>query len=87
MCTLEELRKQIEQTDAYIIEKLAQRQELAKQIGEIKSKIGKKIVDHQREKKLFLYYEELSTQYHLQQEFVTRLFKIIISNSKKVQKQ
>lgn len=41
MCTLEELRKQIEQTDAYIIEKLAQRQELAKQIGEIKSKTGK----------------------------------------------
>ncbi|KTC83486.1 chorismate mutase [Legionella cincinnatiensis] len=87
MCTLEELRKQIEQTDAYIIEKLAQRQELAKQIGEIKSKEGKKIIDRQREKKLFIYYEELSNQYHLQQDFVARLFKIIIANSKKVQKQ
>ncbi|HAT7743677.1 TPA: chorismate mutase, partial [Legionella pneumophila] len=28
----------------------------------------------------------LSRQYHLQQDFVNQLFKIIISNSKKVQK-
>nr|WP_237579029.1 chorismate mutase [Legionella pneumophila] len=42
MSTIEELRKQIEQTDAYIIEKLAQRQELAKQIGALKAKEGKK---------------------------------------------
>lgn len=86
MSTIEELRKQIEQTDAYIIEKLAQRQELSKQIGALKSKEGKKIVDRLREKKLFEYYEHLSKEYHLQQEFVNRLFKIIILNSKKVQK-
>lgn len=86
MYTLEELRKQIEQTDAYIIEKLAIRQELAKQIGEIKSRNGTKIVDRAREEQLFHYYAELSHHYHLQQEFVNRLFKIIIANSKKVQK-
>lgn len=42
MYTLEELRKQIEQTDACIIEILAKRQELSKQIGALKSKEGKK---------------------------------------------
>ncbi|WBV72805.1 chorismate mutase [Legionella pneumophila] len=50
MSTIEELRKQIEQTDAYIIEKLAQRQELSKQIGALKAKEGKKIIDRLREK-------------------------------------
>lgn len=42
MPTLEELRKQIEQTDACIIEILAKRLELSKQIGALKSKEGKK---------------------------------------------
>lgn len=85
MDTLEELRKQIEQADARIIEVLAKRQELSKQIGVLKSKEGKKIVDRSREKKLFEYYEHLSRQHHLQEEFINRLFKIIISNSRKVQ--
>ncbi|MCW8398621.1 chorismate mutase [Legionella sp. PATHC038] len=86
MPTLEELRKQIEQTDACIIEILAKRQELSKQIGALKSQEGKKVLDRSREKQLFEYYEHLSKQYHLQEEFINRLFKIIISNSRKVQK-
>ncbi|WP_454782621.1 chorismate mutase [Legionella sp. WA2022007384] len=86
MQTLEELRKQIEQTDADLIEILAKRQELSKQIGALKSKEGKKITDRSREKQLFEYYEHLSEQYHLQQEFIYRVFKIIIANSRKVQK-
>ncbi|CAM2973560.1 2-methylcitrate synthase [Legionella steigerwaltii] len=86
MTTLEELRTQIEQTDACIIEILAKRQELSKQIGALKSKEGKKILDRSREKQLFEYYDHLSKQYHLQEEFINRLFKIILSNSRKVQK-
>jgi chorismate mutase len=86
MDTLEELRKQIEQTDACIIEILAKRLELSKQIGALKSKEGKKIVDRSREKQLFEFYEHLSKQYHLPEEFINRLFKIIILNSRKVQK-
>lgn len=86
MDTLEELRKQIEVTDACIIEILAKRQELSKQIGALKSKEGKKIVDRSREKQLFSYYEQLCQQYHLPEEFIHRLFRLIISNSRKVQK-
>ncbi|WP_131793917.1 chorismate mutase [Fluoribacter gormanii] len=86
MNTLEELRKQIEQTDASLIEILAKRQELSKQIGVLKSQEGKKIMDRSREKQLFEYYEHLSKQYHLQEEFINRVFKIIIANSRKVQK-
>ncbi|KTC82298.1 chorismate mutase [Legionella cherrii] len=86
MPTLEELRKQIEQADACIIEILAKRQELSKQIGALKSQEGKKVLDRSREKQLFEYYDHLSKQYHLQEEFINRLFKIIISNSRKVQK-
>ncbi len=86
MSTLEELREQIEEADACIIETLAKRQELSKQIGALKSKEGKKIMDRSREKQLFEYYDHLSKQYHLQEDFINRLFKIIISNSRKVQK-
>ncbi|QMT59096.1 chorismate mutase [Legionella sp. PC997] len=86
MDTLDELRKQIEQADANLIELLAKRQELSKQIGALKSKEGKKITDRSREKQLFEYYGHLSKEYHLQQEFINRVFKIIIANSRKVQK-
>ena len=86
MSTIEQLREQIEHTDADIIKKLAKRQKLAKQIGQLKSEQGKDVVDLLREKILFEFYEELSAKHNLQQTFVKRLFKLIISYSKKVQK-
>lgn len=86
MCTLEELRKKIEQIDANIIEKLAQREELSKQIGQLKSEDGTLVIDSFREKKLFEFYEHLCDKYKLPQAFVKRLFKTIIIHSRTVQK-
>lgn len=86
MLTIEQLRKEIEQTDAVIIETLAKRQELAKQIGQLKAHHGLGIVDPAREKKLFEFYETLSARYHLSHPFVKRLFTLIIAYSRGVQK-
>lgn len=85
MSTIEQLREQIEQADAVIIETLSKRQELSKQIGQLKLNRGREIIDLTREKKLFEFYEDLSERHHLQQTFVKRLFKLIIAHSRKVQ--
>jgi len=85
MPTIDALRKQIEDTDAAIIQQLAKRQELSKQIGQLKSHHGKDIIDSEREEALFAFYETLSEKYHLQASFVKQLFKRIIAHSRKVQ--
>lgn len=85
MLTIEQLRRKIEQGDGVIIETLAKRKELSKQIGQLKSNDGRDIVDHTREKELFELYENLSEKYHLQQTFVKELFKLIIAYSRSVQ--
>lgn len=84
--TIEQLRKKIEQTDASIIEKLAEREELSKQIGRSKLRKGTDIIDPLREKELFEFYGNLCEKYKLPHTFVKRLFKTIITRSRKVQK-
>jgi chorismate mutase len=86
MLKLNQLRMQIKQTDANIIESLAKRQELSKQIGQLKLAQGIELIDLTQEKNLFEFYEKLSEQYNLQKEFVTQVFKIIITYSRMVQK-
>lgn len=86
MKAIEDLRTQIDEIDALIIENLAKRQELSIQIGQLKSIHGKDIVDHSREETLFTYYTHLSEKYHIQASFIKDLFKLIITHSRKVQK-
>lgn len=85
MQTIQQLREKIEQADAVIIEAIARREELSKQIGLLKSAQGQEVVDLTREKELFALYEALSERYHLQLSFVKQVFKLIIAHSRKVQ--
>ncbi len=85
MLTIEQLREKIEQTDTHIIEKLAERQELAKQIGQLKLEEGRDIIDHSQEKRLFEFYDQLCEKHNVQKAFVKKLFKIIIAYSRGVQ--
>ena len=75
MLTIKQLRKKIERTDAKIIEKLAERQELSKKIGQLKLEEGRAIIDLSQEKQLFEFYNSLSEKNQLQQDFVHKLFK------------
>ena len=86
MPTIDQLRKKIERIDTDIIRSLAERQELSKQIGQLKLEEGKEVVDHSQEKKLFEFHKKLSGRYHLEYELVKQLFNIIISYSRMVQK-
>lgn len=86
MHTIEQLREKIQQIDSNIIESLAQRLEISKQIGQLKIDQGKAVTDSLQERKLFNFYEKLSEQHHLHPGFIKKLFKIIILYSKTVQK-
>ena len=85
MITIEELRQEIEHTDAKIIENLVQRQALSKKIGLLKMEEGKEIVDLVQERKLFEFYDKMCEKYGLQRSYVKSLFKIIIHYSRKTQ--
>lgn len=85
--TLEQLREKINQTDTAIIQKLAERQKLSKQVGELKTKTGIAVLDSKREEELMQFYEKLSAQYGIDPEFVKSLFKTIITHSRSLQKK
>ena len=86
MQTLVTLRAQIDEIDSDIIEKLAIRQQLSREIGEIKLNLGMEIIDPPREKELYALYEKLSCEYRLEPGFVKMLFKLIIDYCRKLQK-
>ncbi len=86
MQTLLQLREQINQIDSELIEKLAIRQQLSREIGEIKLRQGMEVINPVREEELYALYETLSLQYGLEPTFVKTLFKLIIEYCRAVQK-
>lgn len=87
MPTIEQLREQIQNTDLDIIKRLACRQDLCKKIAELKKQAGKQVIDRAQEKKNFEFYKSLSKEYAIDPEFVARLFRLIITNSRTIQQQ
>lgn len=86
MATISELRKKINKIDESIIKKLSARKKFAIKIGKIKEKLKIKVTDNKREKELMQFYKKLSNEHELQPEFIKKLFKMIIANSRKLQK-
>jgi chorismate mutase len=86
MLTIKQLRDKIDKIDANIIKKLSQREILSRKIGKLKSKLNKKIIDNKREETLIRRYEKLCSKYQLKSFFIKKLFKLIIVNSRKLQK-
>lgn len=84
--SIDQLREKIDKLDEEIINKIAKRNALSLKIGCIKSEMGITVVDKKREEKLMLRYEKLSKKYHLRTELVKKLFKLVILNSRKLQK-
>lgn len=86
MSTLQQLREQIIKLDEVLIKNLSERQTLCLQIGQIKSLQNLQVFDRAREYHLMELYGTLSNKYHLQEDFVKKLFKLIIEHSRKLQK-
>jgi prephenate dehydratase len=83
---LEQVRSEIERIDAEIIKHLAKRDDLAKQIGQLKTAKGCDVIDLFREQKLFEFYQQLSEKHQLSGSFIKQLFQLIIDHSRQIQK-
>lgn len=82
---VEGLRTEIDRLNADIIEKLAERVEVARQIGEVKHRYGLPIVDRRRESKVYERIRESARKRGLYPEGVVRVFKEIIQLCTEVQ--
>ncbi len=84
--TLQTLRKKINRVDAQLIKLLAQRFAIAKKIGDLKKKHSLTITDAAREKELAKFHTSLEKTYGLSQMFTKSLWKLILEESKRLQK-
>jgi chorismate mutase len=86
MENLKTLREKIDKIDAEIIKKLAVRQKISLKIGLLKSISEKQIKDPVREKKQKQQYEQLCAVCKIDFHFVNKVFKLILSHSRNLQK-
>jgi chorismate mutase len=75
---IEELRKEINRLNTEILEKLAQRVEVAKEIGVVKKRHGLPIVDRGREKRVIEQVKDLALSLGLDANGTERVFREII---------
>ncbi|WP_127529795.1 chorismate mutase [Paenibacillus kobensis] len=75
MATLEDLRKQIDQLDEQIIERLAQRFKLIEEVGKIKAKEDMNVQDVDRESRIFNKVEHLAERYGMDSKAATQLYR------------
>lgn len=82
---LTSLRRQIDKVDGQIVELLAQRQKLVVQVARVKKRQHLPITQVVREKQLLASKRKLAKLHSLNPNFVVRLFKLIITESRQLQ--
>lgn len=82
---LDEIRKQLDETDKKIVDALAKRQDLVREISSLKIDERKEIRDSQREEQLLNKVAELAREAGLDRYFAEQLFKDIIHHSVRFQ--
>ena len=76
---IEELRRTISRLNEELVEKLAERVEVAVRIGSVKRRHSRPIIDRSREEKVHEQIRGLAKERHLDAEAVERVFREIIS--------
>jgi len=84
---IQKLRGDINRLNGEIIELLAERVKIAKQIGDVKKKKGKPVVDIGREAIVYEQVKQLADDMNLDQEGVEKVFKEIIRLSVEAQEE
>ena len=84
---LESLRHQVRDVTAQIMRNVQQRLELAKQIGEIKSRLGIDVKDEKVEHDIRVMVLSLADQMGMDRDFALQLLNILLSESEQVQAQ
>lgn len=83
--TIEEERKKIDKIDNKLIELLAKRLSIVKELGGYKRQNSLEIFDPEREKELILRMEKLARDKQLDPKFVRELMQLILRYSKQTQ--
>jgi chorismate mutase / prephenate dehydratase len=82
---IEELRKKIDALDSKIVDLIAERQEISKEIGQGKNKTRRVIEDRERELRVLEHVRKIARDNKISPADVEGIYKQIISASKKVQ--
>ena len=82
---IEEARKDIDKIDDNIIELLAKRKNLIKEIASIKKELNKPIIDEEREQEIIERLKKISKEKDLDENFISSIYEIILNNSKEEQ--
>lgn len=80
--SLEHLRKEIDELNAQIIERLEKRVQLAISIAQLKKQNVLPIEDQSREKQQYLDLKKIAEEHHLSFAIVEKVFSLIIDYSK-----
>ncbi|HNZ87995.1 MAG TPA: chorismate mutase [Methanofastidiosum sp.] len=83
--SIETLRDEINRIDESIIKLLSARMEVAKKIAALKKNMGIQVEDKARESQLFLKIQREAKENLIDEDFVSEIFGLIVSHSKKVQ--
>jgi len=82
---IEEARKEIDKIDDNIIELLAKRKNLIKEIASIKKELNKPIIDKEREQEIMERLKKISKEKELDENFISSIYEIIVKNSRNEQ--
>ena len=83
--SLEELRGDIDKTDARIVRLIAERMRIAEQIGEEKKKQGQQIEDIEREKVVLEHIREIARKEDINEDGIENIYRHIVTMSKRVE--
>ncbi|MDP2720937.1 MAG: chorismate mutase [bacterium] len=83
---LDNLRRKIYKQDQRLLQILSGRIKLVEKIGKIKSEKKVFVEDRKREKQIYDYVSDKSKELGLDTKFVKNVFKLILAESKRLQK-
>lgn len=81
------LRRKIDKITEKIIKLIAERRKIVLEIGKIKKEKGIPILDQKREKELIVKVKNLSKKFKIPPTLIERIMKILIENSRRLQKK
>jgi len=83
---MKDFRNEIDNINNKILNLLGKRIEITKKVGKYKKERGLKILDKKREAKVFSDLRKKAEKRGLDKNYINSIFKLIIKNSRKIQK-
>jgi len=84
---IENLRKRIDEINDNILKLLSEREKICKEMGKIKKQNGLEVRNEKREQGIIFKLREGARELDLDEEYVEKLFRLMIENSRKIQEK